>query len=170
MRSDYAKLLDLKMLAKEKYNNLRSQLKVKFRTLYYNTKDKFTDITKDIEKVIKSSKILNGLALVFSKHTTAGIIINENEPLLLEDMKRFLDRLASPDGEYEHNNFEKRTVNMCDEECKNGHSHCQHIPIGTSEIIPIKNANIVLGKWQRIFLVELDHPRQREVLVEILGQ
>jgi secondary thiamine-phosphate synthase enzyme len=102
-------------------------------------------------------------------HTTCAIKINENEPLLLEDFGKFLNRLAPVDADYKHNDFSIRTVNICDDECKNGHAHCQHILMGTSEYLPVKDGDIVLGQWQRILLVELDREKERKVLVEVLG-
>ncbi len=142
-----------------------------FDTLVYLTKKapNFQDITDDIKKVVKKSGILNGIALVFSLHTTCSIKINENEPLLLADLGKFLNKLAPVDGDYQHNDFTIRTVNMCDDECKNGHAHCQQTLMGTSELLPIKEGDLVLGQWQRILLIEMDRPRERKVLVEVMG-
>lgn len=142
-----------------------------FDTLVYLTKKapSFHDITDDIKKVVKKSGILNGIAFVFSLHTTCSIKINENEPLLLEDMGKFLNKLAPVDSDYKHNDFTIRTVNMCDDECKNGHAHCQQSLMGTSELLPIKEGGLVLGQWQRVFLIEMDRPRERKILVEVMG-
>jgi secondary thiamine-phosphate synthase enzyme len=130
----------------------------------------FVDITDGICRYVKDSEVQNGFAVVYSKHTTAAIRINENEPLLLNDMTEFLERVASRNGHYQHNDFSIRTVNMTEDECPNGHAHCQHLLLGTSENIPIVNGQLQLGKWQRVFLIELDMPRPREVLVQILGE
>jgi secondary thiamine-phosphate synthase enzyme len=130
----------------------------------------FVDITDGICRYVKDSEVQNGFAVVYSKHTTAAIRINENEPLLLNDMTEFLERVASRNGHYQHNDFSIRTVNMTADECPNGHAHCQHLLLGTSENIPIVNGQLQLGKWQRVFLIELDMPRPREVLVQILGE
>ncbi len=130
----------------------------------------FVDITDGICRYVKDSEVQNGFAVVYSKHTTAAIRINENEPLLLNDMTEFLERVASRNGHYQHNDFSIRTVNMTEDECPNGHAHCQHLLLGTSENIPIVNGQLQLGTWQRVFLIELDMPRPREVLVQILGE
>ena len=119
---------------------------------------------------IKDSSIRNGFAVVYSKHTTAAIRINENEPLLLQDMEEFLSKLASREENYRHNDFSIRTVNMTDDECPNGHAHCQNLLLGSSENIPIIDGQLQFGKWQSIFFVELDMPRSREVLVQIVGE
>ena len=129
----------------------------------------FVDITDGICGYVKDSEVQNGFAVVYSKHTTAAIRINENEPLLLNDMTAFLEKVASRNGDYQHNDFSIRTVNMTPDECPNGHAHCQHLLLGTSENIPIVNGQLQLGRWQRVFLIELDMPRPREVVVQILG-
>ena len=138
-----------------------------------NTKKapEFIDITEQVCEFVEQSKVTNGIVLVFSKHTTAGIIIQENEPLLLQDFSTLLNTIAPKTKEYNHNNFSIRTVHMHEDECPNGHSHCQHILIGTSETIPVINNSLTLGKWQRIFLVELDadYNNDREIIVQLIG-
>jgi len=129
----------------------------------------FIDITEDVERIVADSGAGSGQATVFSGHTTAAIKVNENEPLLLQDLARIISQIAPVHGEYEHNDFSRRTVNMDEEECANGHAHCQHLFLSTSETIPIIDGRLALGQWQRIFLVELDRPRQRRVLVNVVG-
>lgn len=129
----------------------------------------FIDITEKVEKAVKACGVREGIALVFSCHTTAAIRINENEPLLLRDMEEFLKRLAPRELYYRHNDFEIRTHNMTPEECPNAHAHLQHLLLGTSEAVPIQGGKLILGRWQRIFLVELDRPRERKVLVQVVG-
>ena len=128
----------------------------------------FIDITDEVQRVVAASGARFGQATIFSGHTTAAIKVNENEPLLLEDLARVVQKLAPVDGDYEHNDFSRRT-NIDDEECANGHAHCQHLFLSTSETIPIIDGRMALGQWQRIFLVELDRPRQRKVLVNVVG-
>jgi short-chain Z-isoprenyl diphosphate synthase len=130
----------------------------------------FVDITERVEAVVRTSAVQTGEARLYSRHTSAGLTINENEPLLLRDMARFLDRLAPPDDEYGHNDFSVRTVNMTDDEAPNGHSHCQQLILNTSESVPIRDGRLQLGVWQRVFLVELDHARRREVMVQVFGE
>jgi secondary thiamine-phosphate synthase enzyme len=129
----------------------------------------FIDITEDVARIVASSGTLFGQAAVFSGHTTAAIKVNENEPLLLEDLARIIQQIAPPHGDYEHNDFSRRTVNMDEDECENGHAHCQHLFLSTSETVPIIEGRLALGQWQRIFLVELDRPRERRVLVNVVG-
>ena len=132
----------------------------------------FIDITTKVEGFLQKSGVLNGFVVVFSKHTTAAITIQENEPLLIEDMCEMIGRMAPNRLNYRHNDFAVRTVNMHEDECPNGHSHCQHITLGSSEYIPVIDGNLALGKWQSIFMVELDENApvpNREILIQILG-
>jgi secondary thiamine-phosphate synthase enzyme len=129
----------------------------------------FIDITSDVERMVASSKVWFGMAVVYSRHTTAAIKLNENEPLLIADMCQRLSELFPASAAYGHNDFAVRTVNMTDEEEPNGHAHCQHLLLSTSETIPIVEGRLVLGRWQRVFLVELDRARAREVVVSVLG-
>lgn len=129
----------------------------------------FIDCTPQVERLVQETGMASGIAVVFSRHTTAAVILNEMEPLLLADMERFLERLAPRNAYYQHNDFAIRTVNMNDDECPNGHAHCQHSLLGASETIPIVNGKLALGRWQRIFFVELDRPRSRELVVHLMG-
>jgi secondary thiamine-phosphate synthase enzyme len=129
----------------------------------------FIDITADVVRAVEESGIREGTVLVFSRHTTAAVKINENEPLLLRDMARFLEEAAPREGNYRHNDFVIRTANMTEDECPNGHAHCQHLLLGVSEAIPVSDGKPLLGRWQSIFLIELDRPRAREVVVQVQG-
>jgi secondary thiamine-phosphate synthase enzyme len=130
----------------------------------------FIDITERVRECVSEASVSSGFVVVYSKHTTAAIKINENEPLLLQDMECFLERMSPRDNDYRHNDFSVRTVNMTEDECPNGHAHCQHLLLGTSETIPIVEGIMQFGRWQSIFLIELDHARPREVVVQVLGE
>jgi len=134
-----------------------------------NSAPEFIDITSEVREIIARSAVREGSVLIFTRHTTAAIEINEDEPLLLQDMKQFLTRIAPKDWNYKHNDFFVRTANMTEDECPNGHAHCQHLLLGTSETIPVSEGELLLGQWQRIFLIELDRPRERQVFVQVQG-
>ena len=134
----------------------------------------FIDITDEVNGFLKDSGISGGMLLVFSRHTTSAIVIQENEPLLIEDFKALLENTASKDASYKHNDFDVRTVHMHENECPNGHSHCQHLVLGSSEMVPVIDGEMPLGEWQRIFMVELDGMKgemvgSRDVIVQIMG-
>lgn len=130
----------------------------------------FVDITEQVAELVRVSGLREGVANVFSRHTTAAVCIQEDEPLLLEDLREFLERSAPASAHYRHNDFRVRTVHMHDDESPNGHAHCQQMLLGTSESVPVSEGELLLGTWQRIFLVELDGPRkEREVMIQALG-
>ena len=130
----------------------------------------FIDITDWVAECVAESEVANGFAVVYSKHTTAAVKINENEPLLLDDMAGFLEKIFPRNHSYQHNNFEIRTVNMTDDESPNGHAHLQHLLLGTSETVPVMDGVMQFGTYQSIFFIELDHPRSREVMVQVVGE
>jgi secondary thiamine-phosphate synthase enzyme len=146
---------------------------IKNKTLSYQTKDSYAleDITDAVHEFVASTKVKAGFINIQTMHTTTAIIVNENEPLLHEDMKRSFREMADPDRDYGHNNFEIRTVNMCGlEECKNGHSHCLAAYLPAAVTLNIIDGKLAFGQWQRIFLVELDHSRKRNVSLQVLGE
>ena len=147
-------------------------MKSKSFCLQLNTQQapEFIDITDWVCQCVSKAKVSNGFVVVYSKHTTAAVKINENEPLLLKDMSDFLEKLSPRNGEYRHNNFEIRTVNMTPDESPNGHAHLQHLMLGCSETIPVIDGMMQFGRYQSIFFIELDHPRPREVMVQIVGE
>lgn len=129
------------------------------------------DITADVEKVLISSGIEEGYALIYSPHTTCGILLNEKESGLLIDIDNTLQRLVpQKDGAYLHDDFTVRTENMNPGETKNAHSHLRHLIAGrVSEYIPVSEGSLMLGEWQRVMFVEFDRPRDREVLIQVCG-
>jgi len=147
-------------------------MKLQSKTLKFQTKGEFDfiDFTSEVEDFIRETGMQNGLVNIQTLHTTCPIFLNENEPLLLEDFKNHLRRLSPKDLDYNHNDFTRRTINMCDNECKNGHSHCLALNLPVNLTLNLIGGQIQLGKWQRIFLVELDHARPREVQIQILGE
>ncbi len=117
----------------------------------------FIDITQNVSKIIKESKINNGMALVYTPHTTAAITINENaDPSVQYDINNFLEKLIPYRGDYTH--FEG-----------NSDSHIKSSIIGCSELVIIDNNKLVLGTWQGIYFCEFDGPRNRIVYVKIIS-
>ena len=144
---------------------------INVRSIHLHTSEglQFIDLTEEVASIVQQAGIRNGIINIQSRHTTAAILVNENEPLLLQDLKRTLERLAPQDVNYFHDDFSIRTVNMGPDEDQNGHAHCKAIFLPTSCVLNIANGQLDLGTWQRIFLLELDRPRERSVSVVILG-
>ena len=131
----------------------------------------FLDITDDVRDVVQESGVRQGMALVFSPHTTCSVLINEQERGFIQDFNQLLDRLAPCEGTYAHDDLDARTENLDDpHEVPNGHAHCRGALVGSSsEAVPIVDARLLLGRWQRIFLLELDRSRDRKILIQVMG-
>lgn len=117
--------------------------------------------------MVDRSCVRYGHVLVYSHHTTCAVRIDENEPLLLNDFDRLLGSMA-PAGGYEHDDLERRQDVPPDEPI-NGHSHCRHLLLSTSETIPVRDGRLVLGRWQSLPLFELGSSRTRELTVVVTG-
>ena len=128
----------------------------------------FYNITESVQQFINTTSIKNGQVIVFSRHTTTALVINEDETRLLEDIKTYLIKLAPPTDAYLHNDLHLRDVPP--DEPENAHSHLMAMTLSTSEIIPIVDGKLALGTYQSLMLVELDGPRQRTVFVQVCGE
>lgn len=142
------------------------------KTIELQTKEQleFVDLTDRIKEFVKESGIKEGIVNVQSLHTSAGIIVNENEPLLLDDLRDNLKKTAPESINYRHDDLTKRTVNVCPDECINGHSHCKAIHLLVSATMNLIGGELQLGQWQRIFFIELDRARKRMVQIQIIGE
>jgi secondary thiamine-phosphate synthase enzyme len=129
----------------------------------------FIDLTERLAALVAQSGIRFGLVNIQSLHTTAAIVVNENEPLLLSDFADVLERTAPDGANYRHDDVTVRTVNLTPNERVNGHAHCRALILGLSSCINVVDGRLELGEWQRVFLVELDGPRERDVSVLMLG-
>ena len=147
-------------------------MKISHKTLEFQTKEEldFIDLTDEVEKFIVECQVKNGLVNIQTLHTTALLFLNENEPLLLEDFKNHLQNLSPKALDYNHNDFSRRTINVCEDECRNGHSHCLALHFPSNLALNIIDGKMQLGQWQRIFLVELDKPRQRKIQIQTIGE
>lgn len=126
------------------------------------------NLTAQIQALIDAAGIRHGQALIFSRHTTTALAINEDEKRLWEDIQVFLRKLAPESDRYLHNDLHLRVVP--DDEPMNAHSHLMAMLLSTSEIVPIVEGKLALGTWQSILLLELDGPRQRTVGVQLSGE
>jgi secondary thiamine-phosphate synthase enzyme len=129
----------------------------------------FVDLTARIEALAVESGIHAGLVNVQSLHSTTAIVVNEYDPLLLVDVGDVLARAAPRHAPYRHDDPNARTMPVPKGEHPDGHAHCQALLLGSSASLHFADGCLQLGRWQRVFLVELDGPREREVSVLILG-
>jgi secondary thiamine-phosphate synthase enzyme len=117
----------------------------------------FKDITEQLQRMIESSGVRDGFCIVYTPHTTAGILINENDdPSLQKDLAAFLGRLAPANVEYFHRD------GNCD-------AHLKAAMVGCSKTLLIENGRLLLGRWQGVFFCEFDGPRRRDLRVKIVS-
>ena len=131
-----------------------------------------SDITEDVAATVRESGVRNGIACVYSPHTTCSVRVNEWEAGFLEDFARLLRRLVPNDGYYAHDDWDKRTENICPEDMDNGngHAHCMSMLLGPAgESIPVRDGELLLGTWQRVLFLELDRERDRRWVVQVVG-
>jgi secondary thiamine-phosphate synthase enzyme len=127
----------------------------------------FVDLTELVAERVRRSEVGEGMVTVQTRHTTTAIVVNENEPRLIEDFRHLLECWAPAGRLYRHNDLAAR--NAPAEEKPNGHGHARALLLGVSVCMNIAEGRIDLGRWQSIFLVELDGPRRRTVSVQVLG-
>jgi secondary thiamine-phosphate synthase enzyme len=121
------------------------------------------NITKSVTDALAGSNLQAGIVTVFVKHTTASVMIIEDEPGIRADTKTFCNRLVPPDHRWQHN-----TVNPGED---NGHSHLRGQLQGPSVTIPFSAGALLLGTWQQIVIVDFDtRARTRELVVQVLGE
>ena len=115
------------------------------------------DITREVNSIVANSGVKTGLVNVFSKHSTSGIVINENESGLVEDFKNLLIKLVPEENGYNHDIIDN-----------NADSHLRSLLLGNSVNVPLDDGLMELGTWQSIFFIELDGPRTRNINVTVL--
>ena len=128
----------------------------------------FVDITNRLREEVRQAGMRMGRLHLQSLHTTLGLAVNENEPLLLRDFEGLLNRLAPANAGYEHDDFARRFDIAMDEPI-NGHAHCRQLLLTGFATLLVEDGELVLGRWQSVFAVELDGPRRRELAVQLDG-
>lgn len=116
------------------------------------------DITQEVGEVLARTGVKDGLLNIYSRHSTSGVVINENESGLVSDFQSALEKIAPQGAGYQHDLIDN-----------NADSHIRGFLLGGSQTIPVENGRIMLGTWQSIFFVELDGPRHRKLTVTVIG-
>jgi secondary thiamine-phosphate synthase enzyme len=121
-----------------------------------STKRELIDLTSQVAAVVARAGLDEALCNVYVPHATAAIVINENDdPNVCVDVLDLLDRLV-PDGVWRHDRVDG-----------NAAAHIQATILGPGETIPVKQGRLLLGRWQAVMLVELDGPRERDVVITV---
>jgi secondary thiamine-phosphate synthase enzyme len=138
------------------------RLKTSFREVSLDSHEKreLIDITTTVVAAVKDSGVRTGMCLVYSMHTTASVVVNENEEGLMRDIVNKLGEDFPRRGTWLHN--------LIDD---NAHSHLAGTYLGPSVVLPVREGSLFLGHYQSILFLELDGPRSgRKVVVEVLGE
>lgn len=127
-------------------------------TIKTQKREEIIDITREVEKVVaKNAKKDTNACLIYVPHATCAVIVNENyDEAVCRDILKFLKKQI-PTGIWEHDKIDD-----------NADSHIKSSIIGPSQLIPIENGKLQLGRWQNVALAEFDGPRERRVIVKIL--
>jgi secondary thiamine-phosphate synthase enzyme len=146
-----------------------TEMKVVSRLLDIQSNEQlqYFDVTPQVRAIIEEAGIVDGFAIVSSRHTTTALFINEYEQRLLQDMKDFLRRTVPVDNVYLHNDIHLRDCPP--EEPENAHSHIMAMLMSSSEAIPVIDGALSIGQWQSLIFVELDGPRRRSLTVQLIG-
>ena len=130
---------------------------IRFQTL---NKTEEKNITNQVEAVVIESGIKEGMAVVFTGHTTGAVHLNNNDPDLEKDFHDFLDELIPNKPTYRHNTGEYG---------RNADAHFKSLMVGNSVVIPVTKGKLSLGQWQALYFSEFDGPRSRLVSIKVIG-
>ena len=117
------------------------------------------DITDEVTEAVKESGVQDGIACIYSPHTTCCVRVNEFEQGFLEDFAQLLRELVPADRYYAHDDWDRRTENICPEDMEigNGHSHCMAMLLGPAgESIPVRDGELLLLQRHRDTLGVID--------------
>lgn len=130
----------------------------------------FVDITQCCFDMIERHKPAHGNIVIFTRHTTCGLTINEDEEGYQEDVRTTVERLTPRDRYWAHDDLDRRWQNLTPDERPNGHSHVRSMLVGNPSVtIPIIDGELALGRWQRLFLMRLDGGHEREVILQMFS-
>jgi len=136
-------------------------MRIFFEDVRVSTKNRteVIDVTADVEEVMRRSGVINGICIVHTLHSTTAIIVNEHESGLMKDVVKKVQQ-----------DFPKGVGWLHDRVDDNADAHLASSYIGPTRIFPVREGGLVRGSWQNIFLLELDGPRTRKIMVEIIGE
>jgi secondary thiamine-phosphate synthase enzyme len=117
----------------------------------------FIDLSDKTQEAVTASGIKNGVVHVFAPHATGVLILTENDPALLEDIKVFLEKVVPKQGDYQHPS--------------NAHAHLRSMLLPPDRSLPVVDGQVAFGTWQSLLFVETDvYPRERTVIIQVMGE
>jgi secondary thiamine-phosphate synthase enzyme len=140
---------------------MRDKMKILLEDIRMSTKNRteVVDVTANIEEIVRRSGITNGVCVVHTVHSTAAVIVNEHEAGLVKDIVKKVQQ-----------DFQRGAGWLHDRVDNNADAHLASSYIGPTRMFPVREGRLVRGPWQNIFLLELDGPRTRKIMVEIIGE
>jgi len=130
--------------------------------LKFHTKQRreFVHITSQVAQAVERGGVQEGLALVSAMHITAAVYVNDNESVLIVDIKQWLDELAPARPDYHHHQTGE----------DNADAHLKNLVLHHQVLLPITKGELDLGPWQAVFYAEFDGQRDKRVIVKIIGE
>ena len=130
--------------------------------LWVNTKQRrdYINITSEVEKIVIQSGIREGMVLVSAMHITAAVYVNDAESGLIQDIDKWLDKLAPPDPDYLHH----RTGE------DNADAHLKSLLLHHEVIVPVTKGKLDFGPWQQIYYAEFDGQRKKRIVIKVMGE
>lgn len=132
--------------------------------IWFNTKTRrdYINITDSVQKAIDKSGIQEGLCLINPMHISASVFVNDDEPGLIHDFDKLLEKLAphDPVSQYQHNNTGE----------DNADAHLKRQLMGREAVMAVTRGKLDLGPWEQIFYGEFDGRRKKRVLIKIVGE
>jgi secondary thiamine-phosphate synthase enzyme len=129
-----------------------------------NQRIELVDLTLRVMDLVRRFNVREGLVSLWSMHTTCALFINESQPALMSDIRRFLEQMVARDAEWMHNDPEQSD---CDR--MNADSHLRALLLGHNLTLQVSGGEVVLGQWQRVLMAELDGPRARSLRIQVIG-
>jgi secondary thiamine-phosphate synthase enzyme len=129
-------------------------------TVHTKTKRAYVRITPQVEAALEKSGVKDGMILVSAMHITAGVYVNDDETGLIEDIDKWLEKLAPFDPDYQHHQTGE----------DNGDAHLKSMLVHHQVIVPVTKGRLDFGRWQQIFYAEFDGQRDKRILIKVMGE
>ncbi|MBN1170523.1 YjbQ family protein [Candidatus Micrarchaeota archaeon] len=134
--------------------------KTEYITITTDKRIQIVRITDQIDRIVKSSGVKEGLVLVNPMHITAAVVVNDNEHGLHQDYLRILETLVPYKNDYRHNDTGE----------DNAASHIWRQLMGHQVVLPITKGELDFGTWEQVFYFEFDGQRPKRILIKIIGE
>lgn len=149
-----------------------SEPRIRTEVLHFHTTGslEFWDLTDLVRELVSAAGVRHGQVTVHSPHTTTSVVVNEAESGFFNDFRRLMESAVPAECYYEHDDRDRRTENIQEDELVNGPAHCRQMLVGNSSVtLPVVDGEVLLGTWQRVMFLELDQGRARRVVLHTQG-